>query len=50
MAPAPITAQINEGTVAFDRWVKDGVTQFIAGNSYKWFSFIPHSVGNKLKS
>jgi hypothetical protein len=50
MAPAPITAQINEGTMSFDRGVKDGVTQLVTGNSYKWFYFIPHFVGNKLKS
>jgi hypothetical protein len=50
VAPAPIIAQINEGTVAFYREVKDGVAQFVAGNSYKWFYFIHHSVGNRLKS
>jgi len=33
MAPALIIAQINEGTVALDRGVKDGVTQLVAGNS-----------------
>jgi len=36
--PASLTAQINE---VFDRRVKDGVTQLVAGNSYKWFYIIP---------
>jgi len=33
MEPTPLTAQINEGTVAFDRGVKGGVAQLVAGNA-----------------
>jgi hypothetical protein len=46
---APITALIKEETVAFDVGVKDSIFKLAAESLCKWFYFITHCVGNKLR-